>query len=137
MVNLADDRYCFVCGEKNQIGLKLKFDFNMVDGIVVSKVNFSREFQGWQGIVHGGFIATVLDEIMVKCVEFTNQCCVTAEIKVKYKKPAKILQDYYLSAQINQKKKKIIFANSKMTDQDGRIMAEAEGKLFLIANKGD
>ena len=54
---------CFVCGESNAAGLKLRFE---TDGrIVRTRFHPRPEHAGFKGVVHGGIIATVLDEVMV------------------------------------------------------------------------
>ena len=53
---------CFGCGEKNPCGLKLKFDW---DGRTASSHFTPTELhQGWQGIIHGGILTSLLDEAM-------------------------------------------------------------------------
>ena len=136
MVNLSDDKYCFVCGNKNPQGLKLRFNKNESTSCVESSVKFSKEYQGWSEIVHGGLIATVLDEIMVKAAEFKKMHCVTAEIKIKYKKPVRILKEYKLSAEIISIKQRIILTRSRMLDQKGVTVAVAEAKLFRLEQGG-
>jgi uncharacterized protein (TIGR00369 family) len=132
MTELLNDRYCFVCGTRNPKGLKLAFHLNESTDCLESFVSFNKEYQGWSGIVHGGLIATVLDEIMVKAAEFQKISCVTAQIKIKYKKPVKILLEYKLSAEVISVKQKIIVTRSKMFDESGVLVAEAEAKLFRI-----
>ena len=63
MHELPHTRSCFVCGESNPLGLQLRFH---ADGDEVRTRFVPRpEHIGFKGVVHGGLLATLLDEIMV------------------------------------------------------------------------
>jgi acyl-coenzyme A thioesterase PaaI-like protein len=72
MRKLPHTHSCFVCGESNPAGLNLRFE---TDGRVVRARFTPRvEHVGFKQVVHGGIIATVLDEIMVwACAVPTKQ----------------------------------------------------------------
>src|SRR5262245_4874414 len=59
---LEDDAMCFCCGQKNPIGLKLEFH-ETPDGRMGTIWIPRKEHQGFKDIVHGGLVATVLDEV--------------------------------------------------------------------------
>ena len=54
---------CFGCGAANEHGLHLKF-LLAEDGSVVSLSTISNDYEGPRGYLHGGIIATLLDEAM-------------------------------------------------------------------------
>ncbi len=130
MKQVTDDNNCFACGMKNPVGLKLKFSFE--SDRAFSMVNIDSDYQGWQGIIHGGIISTMLDEAMVKAASGNNIACVTAEINVKFKKPCYTGKDYKLYGEIVEKKRNILFAEGRLEDNNGKIAAEAKGKLFIV-----
>ena len=80
---LPHTRSCFVCGESNPVGLKLRFH---TDGRVVQTRFTPRpEHIGFKGIVHGGLITTLLDEIMVwACAVQTQRFAFCAELNVRF-----------------------------------------------------
>ena len=53
---------CFVCGEKNDSGLKARFYYDGKQA--VTEVNASEQFEGYWGIYHGGIVSTLLDEVV-------------------------------------------------------------------------
>jgi len=59
---LRDDRRCFACGPDSEHGLKMTFEYG--EGTARSRVVPRREFGGWSDIMHGGIVATLLDEAM-------------------------------------------------------------------------
>jgi uncharacterized protein (TIGR00369 family) len=133
MENFNDNDYCFVCGNQNPNGLKLTFNYNQKLNQVESKVIFPKYLQGWEDVVHGGIISTILDEIMVKAVEMKELKCVTAEINVRFKKPAFINKTYRIVGRITDFKKRIILAEGSLLDEDDEdVIASAYSKLFIV-----
>ena len=66
-VPLEDDRMCFCCGERNPIGLKLAFE-TTPDGRLNTLWRPKREHVGFKDLIHGGLVATVLDEVMARVI---------------------------------------------------------------------
>ena len=132
MKEFTDDHHCFVCGRKNPAGLQLAFCENPQDGGVEAGVSFPDRLQGWRGTVHGGLLATVLDETMIKAAAAAGFKTVTAEITVKYKKPALTGTTYQACGKMLETRGRIILAESRICDASGTIYAQATGKLFKI-----
>jgi uncharacterized protein (TIGR00369 family) len=128
-----DDRVCFVCGEKNAAGLKLRLRTDPDRGESASEVDFAEHFQGWAGIVHGGLVATVLDEAMIYAAGARGLKCVTGEITVRYIKPVSTGVTYALKGRFLEDLGRIVLAESELLDREGRKVAKATGKLFKIA----
>jgi len=59
---ISRDAHCFGCSQKNHHGLKMKFYTD--ETTLYSWVNVPSHLCGWDGIVHGGVLSTMLDEIM-------------------------------------------------------------------------
>ncbi len=127
-----DDRVCFVCGEKNPIGLKLELRTDPDRGESAAEVTFAKHLQGWAGIVHGGFVAAVLDEAMIYAAGAKGLKCVTAEITVRYVKPASTGVAYALKGRFVEDKGRIVLAESALLDPKGLVIARATGKLFKV-----
>lgn len=127
-----DDRACFVCGEKNPIGLKLRLRTDPEAGASETEVTFAPHFQGWAGIVHGGLLATVLDEAMIYAAGAKGFTCVTGEITVRYIKPVSTGVAYTLKGRFVEDKGRIVLAESELLDAAGEQVARASGKLFKV-----
>jgi uncharacterized protein (TIGR00369 family) len=130
MTNLSDDGYCFVCGPKNPIGLKLDFSF---DGKTI-KTDFVplKEHQGYMDIVHGGIISTLLDEVMVKLAIEMGMPAVTAQMDIRLRKALNVGQKITVSAEMIKDTKKILTSYAKAVTEDGAIIADSKGKLIKI-----
>ncbi len=133
MRELPHTRSCFVCGEANAAGLKLRFE---TDGRVVqTRFRPGPEHVGFRDTVHGGLIATLLDEIMVwACAVQSGRFAVCAELTTHFLKPirpgAELVASGWLAAN---RKNKIFQAEASLTGQTGQILAEATGKYLPIA----
>jgi uncharacterized protein (TIGR00369 family) len=127
-----DDRVCFVCGEKNAMGLKLRIRTDPERGDSAAEVTFAEHFQGWAGIVHGGLLAAVLDEALIYAAGAKGHQCVTGEITVRYIKPASTGVAYALKGRFLEDRGRIVLAESELIDISGAQVARAAGKLFKI-----
>jgi uncharacterized protein (TIGR00369 family) len=132
MNEFTDDQNCFVCGKKNAAGLQLEFSRNDASGWTEARVAFPVQFQGWRSTVHGGLLATVLDEALAKAAMAAGHKCVTAEITVKYRKPAMTGEPFLLSARTLETRGRIVFAEGRICDAQGQVLAQATGKLFKV-----
>ncbi|MBI5049868.1 MAG: PaaI family thioesterase [Nitrospirae bacterium] len=129
-MNFTDDGYCFVCGHKNPIGLKLDFSF---DGKTI-KTEFTpkKEHQGYQDIVHGGIISILLDEAMVKLAIAMGIPVVTAQMEIRLRKALNVGQKIIVTAKILKDTKKILEAHAEAATEDNVVIAEAKGKLVRV-----
>jgi uncharacterized protein (TIGR00369 family) len=81
-----DGYNCFGCAPHNPLGLKLKFELK--DERVISYWTPDVDYQGFYQILHGGIIATLVDEIAGWVVQVLCKTAgVTSEMQVKYLKP--------------------------------------------------
>ena len=123
---------CFVCGEKNERGLKLSFEFDREKKRIKTFFKPQEWQQGFGGIIHGGFLATLLDEVMVKLSYEAGIPAVTAEMNICFKEAARIDKDIIVTGEIIRETKRIIYTKANAKYQEGNIVAEAEGKLVRV-----
>jgi len=132
MKELPHTHSCFVCGDANPLGLKLRFE---TDGRVV-RTHFRpcAEHVGFKGVVHGGITATVLDEIMVwACAVATRQFAYCAELNVRYLQPLAPDEATLVTGELVANRKGRIFdAKGCLQNAGGQIIAEATGKYLPI-----
>ena len=133
-MRLVDDHFCFACGRNNPDGLGLKFEY---PGPGRCRAEFvpSAKFQGWQGVLHGGIVATLLDEALAHALGGAargggGSGAVTAELVVRFKKPAAIGAQLVLTGRVLSSRGRVVEAESEITDRKGRVLASASGKLI-------
>lgn len=132
MRELPHTRSCFVCGEANPLGLNLRFE---TDGRVVrARFTPRREHTGFTDVIHGGLVATVLDEIMVwACAVRTGRFAFSAEMTVRYHRPARPGERLELSGELVANRRDRIFeARATLCNARNELLAEATGKYMPI-----
>jgi acyl-coenzyme A thioesterase PaaI-like protein len=84
-----NSHYCFICGMENPIGLHLHI-FETAPGEVESTYVAPDHFQGYPGVLHGGIVAALIDEISGRAQMGSNpmdpRFMFTAKLEVKYRK---------------------------------------------------
>jgi uncharacterized protein (TIGR00369 family) len=125
---LEDDHFCFVCGEKNPIGLHLSFSLH--DGKITTEFVPEKIHQGYKDIVHGGIISALLDETMVKAALLQGMPAVTAEISIRFKNPLVSGEKVLVEASIVNMHRKIIETSVVAKKADNTIIAEGRAKLL-------
>lgn len=129
-MELRDDRHCFVCGEKNIHGLKLKFD--LVGNTMKTTFRPDKKYQGYADIVHGGFIGLILDEMMVNLPWKLGMRVVTAEYTIRLKNPARINEELEFTSRIAEDKGRLVLVEGDAKKSDGTIIALAAGKCMKV-----
>lgn len=123
-------RRCFACGTENPIGLHLQF--RREDGGARAEFQPRPEHQGWDGILHGGIVMTLLDETLAYAAMFAVGPAVTAEIHARLRKPAPIEQIYTLFGKVQQVRLGLVNVRATIVDVAGQLIAEADGKFMAI-----
>ena len=131
-MDFTSDNMCFACGPANPIGLKLSFSH---DGeAYVTTFVADRRFQGYDGIIHGGILATVLDEVMARYVWEKAGAAATAKLEVRYKHPAPTGQAITVRGWITGERRqgRIFDTAASASLADGTVLAEATGIVMKI-----
>jgi uncharacterized protein (TIGR00369 family) len=132
MRELPHTHSCFVCGESNPLGLNLRFH---TDGQTVHARFVPRpEHVGFKQTVHGGLVATLLDEMMVwACAVQTRQFAFCAEISVRYLLPVRPGEPAVATAELLSNRRNRVFeAKAELRNEAGQVLATATGKYLPI-----
>ena len=122
---------CFVCGAENPIGLHL--DFWMDGEQVWTEFTPRPEHQGWPGVLHGGLMATLLDETMGRAAALKGLWMVTAKMELTYRKPVPLGQPLKITASIEQMRgSRMMTAVGHLLLPDGSVAVEARGIYLRI-----
>lgn len=124
-------RRCFGCGTENPIGLRLRFE--RIDGGARSEFRPRPEYQGWDGMLHGGILLTLLDETLAYATLFAAGPAVTAEIQARLRRPAPLDADYVLFGWVEKSRLRLVQAHATISDRSGLVVAEATGKFMLLS----
>src|SRR3989304_4518090 len=119
-----NDQMCFVCGKRNGDGLQLDFELVGESGIRTEFTALKR-YQGWKDIVHGGIIATILDEVMVNAAYLRKIVAVSAKLEIKLRKPAAVGERLIFHGRIMRQGAKTLHGKAWGEQETGSVVAEA------------
>lgn len=123
---------CYGCGPNNPLGLKLKFTWDEV----TAKAEFvpGEYHQGWPGLVHGGIIATLLDEAMGYVTWFKGLECVTARFEVRIRCTVPVGSPLVITGNLINESRRLLTVGAAVAYKDGKVVAEGVGTMY-VANK--
>jgi len=122
-MELQGNDYCFGCGANNPIGLRLRFDVDEGRRVAEAAFRPRAEHQGYVGMAHGGIIAALLDEAMLKLCWELGIPAVTARLEVELKRPAPIGEELRVRGWITRDKGRVVEARAEITNPAGDVVA--------------
>ncbi|HZP33780.1 MAG TPA: PaaI family thioesterase [Candidatus Acidoferrales bacterium] len=132
MANLDPANPCFGCGGGNARGMKLVFEANESTRRVTGHLRLGPEYQGATGFIHGGIIATVLDEVMSKVSQFTKVHAVTAELNVEYLRPVRVHEDLHAEAFATRQQGRDLYREGEIRNAAGTVLARGRARFVII-----
>lgn len=130
-MKLEDDSYCFACGNKNPIGLKLKIEPS--EDSLSASFTPRKEHQGYKDLLHGGIASVILDEVMARfLIDVKKINVVTAKMEIKFKKPVAIDETIRATAKYSAKEGRFHKVKGELRDSKGVLLVCAEGTFAEI-----
>jgi len=123
-------RLCFACSQDNPVGLKLK---PVYDGEKVTAEFTPGEFhQGWNDVVHGGILYTLLDEVTAYAmlchgIEFG----VTAKSEIRFKQVAPINEPIKASGWVTKLTRRLVEAKGVLTLKDNTVIVDGDFLFYV------
>lgn len=127
-----NSRMCFICGLENPVGLKLKI-YEVEPGVIETNYTAPEHFQGYPGVLHGGIVATILDEISGRAHmgdPSQPRFMFTAKLEVKYRKNVPIGRPLRIIGKAGKIKGRMAESWAGIYDETGTLLAE--GNTLLI-----
>ncbi len=119
---------CVVCSLANTRGLQLDF-VSGDNGSVTATFNCNEALEGYQGVMHGGIVSSILDGAMSHCMFARGKTAVTAEMSTRFRHPILIRQMATVSARIERSSHPLYLMEAKIV-QAGQVKATATGKFL-------
>jgi len=123
---------CFGCGAANPRGMKLVFDRDTDRRRIVGRFRLGAEYQGGPGFIHGGIIATVLDEAMGKVCRFRDVRAMTAELNVEYLRPVGVDEEIHVEAFEDRRNGRQLFHQGEIRNAAGELLARGRGRFVVV-----
>ena len=127
--------HCFGCGSKNPEGLHLAFQVDNDAHTATSVVLLDERYQGAPGYVHGGIIATLLDEAMSKLNRPLGVLAMTRQMDVSYLRPAPIGVAMLLRSRFMKREGRKLFHEAELLSVEGEILSRCTG-LWIVIDPG-
>lgn len=128
LAHAAQNR-CFGCGPANPSGLHLSFLLAQ-DQSVVCLATIPDTFEGPQNYLHGGIIATLLDETMSKAVRSRGVTAMTRQIEIDYLRPVPSGSPLRLEGRVVRDEDRKHWAEARILNSEGTALAQSKG-LFI------
>jgi acyl-coenzyme A thioesterase PaaI-like protein len=124
---------CFVCGLANQFGLQLRF-YITAPGEVTCTHTVPDRYQGFPGVVHGGIVAAMLDEVCARAHMGIHppRFMYTARLEVRYRKNVPIGQPLRVVGTAAKSKLRTATSTGVIYGMDGSVLAEADALLVDV-----
>jgi acyl-coenzyme A thioesterase PaaI-like protein len=132
-LNVQRDHGCFGCGRLNPHGLRLEF-FLAEDGEAVwTPFTPVAEHEGYAGVVHGGIVSAVLDEVMAWALYARGLWAVTGKIEVRFRWPLKVGVATRASGRVVGERGRFVTTSGEVRRQaDGQVLAEATATFVRV-----
>ncbi|GMU24797.1 MAG: hypothetical protein AMXMBFR13_48680 [Phycisphaerae bacterium] len=127
-----DHANCIACRPGGEGGLALKFDLQP-DGSVAGVFACDSFYQGYEGCLHGGVIALLLDAAMMNCLATRGISGVTIRLNIQYRQPVEVDAAAAIRAWMVQESS-VLQLRAELRQQ-GRLCAAAEG-VFISQKEG-
>ena len=123
--------WCFACGQENPIGLRLNF---APDGECIrAEFTPGPQFQGYEGVLHGGIVAAALDDAMANLFHMRGQESLTGRLEIRFRREAPVGERLVVTARLTGKRTKLFTAEAVLARLDGTRLAEAKGTFLREA----
>jgi hypothetical protein len=123
---------CFGCSQRNLQGLLMSFW--PLDGGCFSKCQIPEYFCGFDGVAHGGIVASALDEVAAWAINTTiDGLTLTRRMEITYLKPVPTQTDLFVVSLITHIDQKNVTAYSAILNLTGTRLAEATGEFSRAA----
>lgn len=127
---IEQDTWCFACGKDNPIGLHMTFKEE--NDTYISIFTPGPEHQSYNGILHGGLVSTLLDEIMGRYIYAKGKTAVTAKLEVRFRAPTPIGQPLTICGKILSQKGRLYEMAGTISLADGTVTAEGKALIAVV-----
>ena len=127
--------HCFGCGADNPSGLKLTFEGDPAEDRVWVEFQPLPFMGGSIGMMHGGFIALLLDEASSKVLWLQDKQGVTRNIEVSYEKPVPLVHPIRIEANLTNQEGRKYFIEAQILNSNGDVLAKSSALFLTLTSK--
>ena len=124
--------YCFACGKDNPQGMRLRFTLDEERGRAQGRFRIAKKYQGPPGHLHGGIIATILDEAMGKVNKLRSVVALTRNMEIDYLKPVPLQQPLIVEGWEMSVEGRRHTNVAEIRNEAGEVLARGKGLFIAI-----
>lgn len=130
-LQLEKNERCFVCGDENLHGLKVKV---VHDGkkSVFADFLVDERYGGWSNYLHGGILSLIFDELLGWLSVYLGYDAVTARLEVRYRDPVPLGSRIHFTGTLKKQTKRLLDIKTTARLEDGSLAAEGMGRMMII-----
>jgi acyl-coenzyme A thioesterase PaaI-like protein len=121
---------CYACGVQNERGLHM--EFRRQGERTLCEYTPHDYQQGYPGRMHGGLVATMIDEAMGWAVYGARVWGATARLNVRFRRPVYLHQPLRIEAWVTKDRSRLVELRSEIRDASGALLAEGEGAFMKL-----
>ena len=126
------ENHCFGCGAGNARGMQLTFEQDDERRRIIGRFTLGKEYEGGSGFLHGGIIATLIDEAMGKANRFRDVLAVTAELNVEYHRPVPVGAPFVVEAYETACDGRNVHHECEIRSAAGKLLARGRGRFVIV-----
>ena len=121
---------CFSCAPSHEQGLRLQFESSGIQTTCHTEI--TKTHQSYNGIVHGGILATLLDATMIRCMHKAfGGNPLTCRLDIRYREVLQIDTAMTVTACITSRRGIHCWAHATIMQKD-RVCVTARGTFKLV-----
>jgi acyl-coenzyme A thioesterase PaaI-like protein len=125
------DGRCFGCGESNPEGLRMRFQRTGEESVCECEI--PERYQSWQGMVHGGVVALMLDEAVGWAGWHSGHPGLTGRLEVRYRQPLRLGERVRVAGRVDRVRRSLVYARGYIDRvSDHSRIAEASATLMAM-----
>ncbi|HYM50072.1 MAG TPA: PaaI family thioesterase [Candidatus Limnocylindrales bacterium] len=121
---------CYACGSRNPQGLQLRF--RRSGDRILAEFTPGEQYQGFPGVLHGGVVATLLDETLSRTGALRGEWLMTGKLDIRYRRPAPIGSPLRVWGEIVLGRTGAVMAQGALELEDGTVVADARGTFVSL-----
>ena len=123
---------CFVCGPGNSSGLNIRF--RLEGEVCRAEYTPIDQYVGYDGVVHGGILFALLDDVMANWLYLRGEVCFTAKAEIRYRRPVLVGETLSLEGRLLERRgRRVVLEGRGIRLQDHQTLIEATG-TFIVQN---
>ena len=121
---------CFVCGPGNSSGLNIRF--RLEDEVCRAEYTLIDQYVGYDGVVHGGILFALLDDVMANWLYLRGEVCFTAKAEIRYRRPVLVGENLSLEGRLLERRgRRVVLEGRGLRFQDRQLLIEATGTFMV------